>query len=122
MEEFENMASKISRLLNSHSSVVRGIIFNDYFDKNITIDTKFYKSDIDEAVAENQIDGEDITVNWGNRSMRKIREAFDEFRFLIERLSSDTEFIDEFDEKYDCDFEFHNKTFFQNVFATNIAF
>ncbi len=120
-EEFESKALEVNRLFFNNNGVINGIIFNDYFDKGLTIDFQSFRSDIDKAVAANEIDGEELIVKWGNRRMKQIKQILDTFDQYVTRLNSDENFLDQFDAEYKCDFEFDNIEFWEKVFSISVT-
>lgn len=121
LEEFENKAREVGKLLNQNSGIVNGVIFNDYAKKNLTIEWGSYRSNIDDAIAANEIEAdEDLAVNWNNRTMNRLRQTLNNFAAFMRQFESDSEFLEQFDERYKCDFELNNIVFWRNVFATSV--
>jgi len=119
-EEFESKALVVARLLQQNKGIINGIIFNDYFRKGLTIDWQSYGADIDDAVSLNQIDGEELSVNWENRLMKKIKQALDEFYSYMYQINDDEDFLEQFDTEYKCDFELNNLLFWRKVFFVSV--
>ena len=120
-EEFENKTREVAKLLNQNAGIVNGVIFNDYAKKDLTIEWSAYRSDIDDAIAANEIEAdEEITVNWENRTMRRLRQALNDFATYMHQFDDDSEFLEQFDERYKCDFELNNILFWKKVFAASV--
>jgi hypothetical protein len=121
LEEFENKKHEITKLLNRNSGIINGVIFNDYTRKGLTIEWSAYRSDIDDAIAANEIEiDEDIKVNWENRVMKKLRLALNNFAGYMRHLEGDSDFLEQFEEQYKCDFELNNIVFWKKVFAASV--
>jgi hypothetical protein len=124
-DEFDELATKLRVLLQKNSAILNGIIFNDYFRKGLTIEVnQGNRSDIDLAVAANEViaeDGEELVINWDNFRMRKLQAVLREMANSFLRIRT-REFVDKFTDQYQCDFEFNNITFWRKVFFLPITF
>jgi hypothetical protein len=110
------------KLLHSNPGIINGIIFNDYFNLELNIDIQGYRNNIVDAVAANEIDGEELRVKWTNRRMQKIKKTLDAVESFIQLHSVVENFVEEFESKFQCNYEFNNVEFWRNVFNISVYF
>lgn len=120
-EEFIELCSAITKQLNKHKSIIRGIIFNTYSHKNMAINWQASESIIDEARAEDIID-EDMEADW--ETTRKMKSLYDSLQKLEKFMAAplDSSFMEKYEEVFDAPFKIDNRNFWEEAFGLNLSF
>ena len=121
-QEFEELCSNITKLLNKQAPVINGILFKDFSKKEIKIGFERFRGDIDEAVANDFID-EDLDVKWSDtKEMQKIYDSLSELEKFLSQHDLKKDFFESFEEDYDVPIDLRNKSFWEKVLGVSILF
>lgn len=120
-DEFIALSESVKKLLGRQSSIVNGLLFRSFTGKDIKIGLEGERNEIDEALANGYID-EDLDVKWDStKEMIKIYKALkDVSKFMDLDLKED--FYKMYDEEFDAELDINNKTFWEEIFDTNVKF
>ncbi len=120
-DRFEQLCNNITKQLTTHKAIIRGIIFNTYTNKNITINWQSYEAIIDDARADDIID-EDMEADWRTTNkMEKLYEALQKLdKFLTGTL--DDSFYEKYQNEYEAPLKMDNKSFWEEAFGLTLVF
>lgn len=120
-QEFLDLCGVVKKLLYKNSSILNGIIFKSYSGKEITIKWEGNNEEIDEAYANDFIDG-DLEVRWDETSeMKKIEVALDKVSTFLSK-DLDDDFLESYEKNFDAPMRLNNKKFWEELFEASISF
>jgi len=121
-QEFDELCSAATKLLNKQPPIINGIIFKDFSKKEIKIGFERLREDIDDAIANDFID-EDLDVKWHDtKEMQKIYDSLLDLDKFLTQHELKKEFFESFEDDYDVPLDLRNKGFWEKVLGVTILF
>lgn len=121
IDEFHELCEKTSGLLKKISSIIRGIAFVSFSEKEVRIRHQGWETQIEEAISKDYIT-ERLEADWNtSKLMNSIYDSLREVSQFIENKSEDDDFLNSYDEEFEAPLSISNIDFWEEVFKVGVS-
>lgn len=103
------------------SSIIRGIAFVSFSEKEVRIRHQGWETQIEEAISKDYIT-ERLEADWNtSKLMNSIYDSLREVSQFIENKSEDDDFLNSYDEEFEAPLSISNIDFWEEVFKVGVS-
>ncbi|PXA04008.1 hypothetical protein DDZ13_08155 [Coraliomargarita sinensis] len=116
-ERFDALIKEVANCVGNFDKEIARFIIHNYFNKPYTPDFQTYQDEYDQAISSNYLVDSATDVNYENRKVSRLSDALDDLSSAMRGEVFSTEFVENYEDEYDINFEANNADFWFQHFG-----